>query len=179
MFRRSVKQVSARLRSMRWPVLSAFSAASSSAQVPGSAETKRGTFFSLSSDQCAICAQNASYDLAVISSDPSGFISYAAEPSSSADESSTTTEPPQYPITAPYKASCGHVYCYFCLSERLLRAIDDGDEGWDCLRCTALIRSCNRVNAVSEDDEARTSDGWQSDEDLPSFHSDISIGSEL
>lgn len=41
-------------------------------------------------------------------------------------------------ITNPYEAAeCSHVYCYVCITTKLLEA---GGEGWNCLRCATLIR---------------------------------------
>ena len=126
----------------------------------------------MSEDQCAICADNDSFGLASRpGGDPASFSSYL-DSSASAMTASSDAEaegdivvedgPPQHPITIPYTASCGHVYCYFCLSERLIRAIDDGDDGWECLRCEELIRHCERITSPSEDESARTSDEWDS-----------------
>ncbi|KAA8911171.1 hypothetical protein TRICI_003893 [Trichomonascus ciferrii] len=41
-------------------------------------------------------------------------------------------------VTSPYKADCGHVYCYVCIKSKLL---ENEGEGWTCLRCGQLIRS--------------------------------------
>lgn len=41
-------------------------------------------------------------------------------------------------VTNPYEAAeCSHVYCYVCITTKLLEA---GGEGWNCLRCTTLIK---------------------------------------
>lgn len=77
---------------------------------------------------------------------------------------------PSYPITTPYITSCGHVYCYFCLSERMIRAAaDSGDAGgggddslfWECLRCEEGVKSCERV--VGIDGEGERESGSASD----------------
>lgn len=139
----------------------------------------------MSEDQCAICVDNASFGL---SSRPGGesanFSSYldasATEMAtrSTADGETISEEgPPQHPLTTPYTASCGHVYCYFCLSERLIRAIDDGDDGWECLRCEELIHNCERVAALSEDNSSSTSDGWDSSEETTSLGSSYTMDS--
>ncbi|EFX01040.1 peroxisomal biogenesis factor 2 [Grosmannia clavigera kw1407] len=43
-------------------------------------------------------------------------------------------------VTNPYEAApCGCVYCYVCVATRIER--EEGD-GWTCLRCGAVARSC-------------------------------------
>ncbi len=54
--------------------------------------------------------------------------------------------------------------------------MDDGDDGWECLRCTELIRSCERVTAVTQDDEV-DSDGIDSELGTASFATDVSFDS--
>lgn len=40
-------------------------------------------------------------------------------------------------VTNPYEAlECKHIYCYVCITTKLLEA---SGEGWNCLRCTAII----------------------------------------
>lgn len=41
-------------------------------------------------------------------------------------------------VTNPYKADCGHIYCYVCVKSKLL---ENEGEGWTCLRCGQLIKS--------------------------------------
>jgi len=70
---------------------------------------------------------------------------------------------PKYPINTPYKASCGHVYCYVCISDRLLRAADEDEKFWECLRCQQQVRHASRweptrhrgrqLNSTEEEDE--------------------------
>jgi peroxin-2 len=76
-------------------------------------------------------------------------------------------EPP-YPITTPYLASCGHVYCYACLAERMFRAADDGSCGWTCLRCAEEVRSADRYKLESESGSLRRSStlGWAENESI-------------
>ncbi|KAF7292349.1 hypothetical protein HMN09_01218900 [Mycena chlorophos] len=106
----------------------------------------RGKYWSLPQDQCAICAENASFNLNL------------AEPANAltALTASTTTEedggPPLYPINTPYIASCGDVFCYSCIAERMMRAADSDDaEGrkWECLRCAQPVESADRLTVES------------------------------
>ena len=56
-----------------------------------------------------------------------------------------------------------------------MRCIDDGEDGWTCLRCMELVRSCERVQN-RYDDSTHTSEGWASEmDDLTSFESDIDM----
>ena len=83
---------------------------------------------------------------------------------------------PRYPITTPYSASCGHVYCYYCISERLIQATDDGEDGWECLRCKESVQRCDRVDAL--DGSVGMSAEWDSEDDaVLSLSSDMSIDS--
>ncbi|THH11498.1 hypothetical protein EW145_g639 [Phellinidium pouzarii] len=188
-FRRSYNQLNLRLRNFRWSsILPSTSPLSSEKTV-----VQRGHFSSLPSDQCAICAEDSSFNIsspADASETLSTYLNSVAY-ASVADGSlkrddidsspvvSEVDEPPPHPITTPYAASCGHIYCYVCLSGRLIRALDDGDEGWVCLRCAEIVRSSERVHALCEDDSTRTSEGLASDVDeLASFESDMSFDSE-
>lgn len=88
-------------------------------------------------------------------------------------------EAPLHGVTTPYQTSCGHTYCYYCISERVIRAVDDGEDGWECLRCAEVIRSCERWTVKADPEERKTSEGWDSDnDDLTSFSSGMSLGSE-
>jgi peroxin-2 len=40
-------------------------------------------------------------------------------------------------ITNPYQGECGHIYCYVCLVTKIIEAQGDG---WNCLRCGAIIK---------------------------------------
>ncbi|KAG1752653.1 Pex12 amino terminal region-domain-containing protein [Suillus paluster] len=91
---------------------------------------KRGKYYALPPEQCAICAENAALN---------------------------GTENHLYPITTPYLASCGHTYCYACLAERMLRAADDGSRGWTCLRCAEEVRSADRYKLEGESGNLRRS----------------------
>ncbi|KAH8118387.1 Pex12 amino terminal region-domain-containing protein [Phellopilus nigrolimitatus] len=193
-FRRVCYQINSRVRNFQWSSIMPSSSASSSGK-PSLKTTQRGRYFNLPLDQCAVCAENASFNLSSLTGDggieagsfsayldsavsafPSGGTSRRIE--ADADDpgpASEADEPPPHPITTPYVASCGHVYCFFCLSERLIRAVDDGEDGWECLRCCEVVRGCERVHALRDDDSVHTSDGWASEvDDLASFESDTS-----
>lgn len=133
---------------------------------------KRGKYYSLPPDQCAICAENASLNVNL--GDAAGALaSYtpAFPASSNSDVSDNNIEgdgEPPYPITTPYLASCGHVYCYACLAERMFRAADDGSCGWTCLRCAEEVRSADRYKLESESGSLRRSStlGWAENESI-------------
>lgn len=117
--------------------------------------SKRGPFYSLSENECAICAENTALNLNL--ANPTASMAQASAqavyslniPASSLQSSSANTEdsdePPPHPIHTPYRTSCGHVYCYVCLAEKMLRAADEGGPPWECLRCTELVRGAQRV----------------------------------
>ena len=97
-----------------------------------------------------------------------------ATPTADQAEHDLASGPPKYPITVPYRASCGDVYCYCCIAERLVRSVDDGDNGWPCLRCGELVKDCSRLTAIADDGDdtsSRTSFSI-SDDDISSFDGD-------
>ena len=112
----------------------------------GSEEKKpqRGPFYLLSVDQCAICADGAKFNL------NAGTTELFNQPQPIAHDEASNDGPPKHPITIPYRASCGDVYCYTCISECLTRSVDDGDSGWTCLRCGGLVKECARVSPLSD-----------------------------
>jgi peroxin-2 len=67
----------------------------------------------------------------------------------------STEEPPNHPINTAYMTSCGHLYCYVCLSDAMLRARDDGGAPWECLRCAQLVTWSERaeVDGTSSADD--------------------------
>ena len=104
---------------------------------------KRGKYEALPSDQCGICAENAAYTL---------NLGYAADAFSVASategvlETPREDEVPPFPICIPYITSCGHVYCYHCIAERMMRTADEGlESGWECLRCAESVKSADRL----------------------------------
>lgn len=186
-----------------------------------SQEGRRGKYWALSSDQCAICAENASYDIAHLSAAADSTArTLAAETSSNSSAhgytpiswyavrgsrphhaskshgvnslggANTTTDedlvdadavpdanmPPPFPITTPYRASCGHAYCYFCLAEKMIHFSvgndnDEDDEYWECLRCEQRVTSAERVLGV---------DGGRDEDDSLDALSDVDrdVGAE-
>lgn len=65
----------------------------------------------------------------------------------SAETDHPSLVPPTYPISTSYITSCGHVYCYVCISDRILRAADEGEKYWECLRCEERVTHANRRDA--------------------------------
>lgn len=137
---------------------------------------RRGKFWSLPVDQCAICAENASFSFNV--SESAGMFTTLAPHASFAAED-PEREPPAYPINIPYIASCGDSYCYTCLTERLMRiAHDVGEEhGWECLRCTEEVTSANRYEVEITGLESGSDYEFSSDIDLDTTDISGSMGS--
>ncbi|KAJ7276540.1 Pex12 amino terminal region-domain-containing protein [Mycena haematopus] len=111
----------------------------------------RGKYWSLPQDQCAICAENASFSLN-LSEPTNAFTSLAAPSLANTSPESTTphsdTEPPLHPIHTPYVASCGDAYCYHCIAERMMRAAEEEDgQKWECVRCGQRVESADRLVA--------------------------------
>ncbi|KIJ37353.1 hypothetical protein M422DRAFT_178024 [Sphaerobolus stellatus SS14] len=117
---------------------------------------RRGKYWSLPADQCAICAENAS----TILSEP-GYDVYSLP--ETLDLSATDAgEAPRYPLHIPYATNCHHKYCYSCISDRILRAADEGEEPWECLRCEERVFTADRA-------------GNQDITDLASSRSDLEL----
>lgn len=119
-------------------------------------ETK-GPYWSLSEDQCAICAENAAYNLNF--ADPSNALTALSSVATNLvpEHDPDGDEPPRFPITIPYITTCGHVYCYYCIADRMLRVADEGDgevPGWECLRCTQVVKDAERVEMEVEGSSA-------------------------
>ncbi|KAI0750821.1 peroxisomal biogenesis factor 2 [Daedaleopsis nitida] len=135
--------------------------------IPNSTQTekqsRRGKYWALSDDQCAICADNASTNLNF--SHPANALSSLSAVSPYAAGATTVPDSddpdyvPQFPINTPYVTSCGHVYCYYCLTERMMRTADDrsgvGPKGaqWECLRCAEGIAAADRLEAEAQGPE--------------------------
>ncbi|KAI0650681.1 peroxisomal biogenesis factor 2 [Trametes meyenii] len=139
-------------------------------------KVRRGKYWMLPEDQCAICAENTSTNFA----DPAAALTSlanvspytataAAGSSNAADSSGDPDQVPQFPIHTPYAASCGHVYCYYCLTERMMRTADEragvGPKGaqWACLRCDEGVAAADRVEALPEGPDYES--GVDDDED--------------
>ncbi|KAG5650761.1 hypothetical protein H0H81_011152 [Sphagnurus paluster] len=132
-----------------------------SAKIP----KQKGRYWSLPQDQCAICAENASTNMNL--SDPSNAFTSLSAPATDESSLHSETEPPAFPIYNPYLASCGDIYCYHCIAERLMQTADSGEDvvGWSCLRCITDVKSAERYTVELG------SDGSGSDYE---FSSDIS-----
>lgn len=123
---------------------------------------RRGKFAHLAEDECAICYENATTTLDIV-----GDI----QPQSPSDIHPTKTarkgEPPTHALTTPYRTSCGHIYCYPCVAEKLLRAADEGGGPWECLRCGTPVLGAERFHVenmywATEGDDA-SAEEWGSD----------------
>lgn len=146
---------------------------------------KRGKYYILPQDQCAICAENASFSLNL--ADPANaFTSFTTPlrqhpttetpPQISAE---SDIEPPAYPIHTPYVTSCGDVYCYHCIAERMMHSAEDGgQEGWECLRCGQGVKWVERFLVDTGGSEMSGSDyEFSSDMDLDVTDMSESAGS--
>ncbi|KAF8528820.1 peroxisomal biogenesis factor 2 [Hysterangium stoloniferum] len=109
--------------------------------VKGKEAEQRGKFWSLPEDQCAICAEDAAFSINEPGQDT--YVNLTAVASHSVD----ATMPPQYPLNTAYMTSCAHQYCYVCISDRMLRAADEGEAGWGCLRCRSVVTTADRVES--------------------------------
>ncbi|KIY49343.1 hypothetical protein FISHEDRAFT_41257 [Fistulina hepatica ATCC 64428] len=101
---------------------------------------KRGRFWALSEDNCAICADNTPSI-----GDRLADSSHTPYTSSTVDQYGGESIP-EFPLSVATIASCGHIYCYHCLAEQMMRAADEGlaGRGWECLRCAEYVKSAER-----------------------------------
>ncbi|KAF9268116.1 peroxisomal biogenesis factor 2 [Marasmius fiardii PR-910] len=105
---------------------------------------KRGKYWSLPDDQCAICAERASFNLNP--TDPANVFTNLTESVLPSTSHESESEAPRYPLYIPYITSCGHLYCYHCIAERMMRFAHDGEveQGWECLRCSERVTEAKR-----------------------------------
>lgn len=180
--RRSYNQARNTIRGFNWRTILPGPLAPSQQNSGEKKPIKKGRFAHLPSSQCAICAEKASpgiLPLPGVASESYAYLNTSFTPLTGIAEDERNedgyelTAPPSYPITTPYTTSCGHIYCYICIAEQLVRAVDDGYEGWECLRCAEIVRSCDRVEAEGES-ESDMGESWTNDveDDLGSFSSD-------
>ncbi|PFH52844.1 hypothetical protein AMATHDRAFT_139077 [Amanita thiersii Skay4041] len=157
-------------------VLSRLGISSNSPKGTRAVSSKRGKYWTLPRDQCAICAENASFNLN-LSQSANVFSSLTLEPQQHADEGETASQLPTYPLTTPYIASCGDIYCYHCITERMIHVAEDGAENlmWDCLRCGESVIGADRYSGITA--ESETSDYEFSDMDFESTDMSGSMGS--
>ncbi|KAF8663453.1 hypothetical protein AX16_001023 [Volvariella volvacea WC 439] len=142
---------------------------------------RRGKYWSLPLDQCAICAENVSMNLN-LSEPANAFTSLTGSPLSSsgtAPDDISSSEPPAYPLYTPYVTSCGHFYCYHCITERMLRAADEVEEegGWECLRCCEVVKFTERYVVDMGSDHATSDYEFSSDMDMDATDLSESVGS--
>ena len=128
---------------------------------------RRGKLAQLPEDECAICYENATTTLNI--ADPTHAFAGDIQSQSSSDFHLTTRkgEPPTHPLTTPYRTSCGHIYCYTCIAEKMLRAADEDGGPWECLRCGNPVLGAERFRIetmywVTEGDEGSVEE-WGSD----------------
>ncbi|KAK0468178.1 peroxisomal biogenesis factor 2 [Desarmillaria tabescens] len=172
--RRRVNRITASIASIPSKLQSVFGKRSDPSSTAPRISQALGKYHSLPEDQCAICAENASFNLNMADS-ANAFTALAVSQSNS--EVASQTEPPAYPLYTPYITSCGHVYCYHCVAERMMRTADDAeDEGWECLRCTEVVHSAERF-AVEVDEVSGSDYDFSSDFDIDTTDLSGSIGS--
>jgi len=133
------------------------------------APQKRGKYWILSEDQCAICLENATFSLNV--SEPTNAFTTLAgsSPNALSVDRGSDDEPPAHPIYNPYQTSCGHIYCYHCVAERMMRTADEADDelGWECLRCGKEVRDAHRFQVdITESENSESDYDFSSDMDL-------------
>ncbi|KAI0251291.1 Pex12 amino terminal region-domain-containing protein [Lactifluus subvellereus] len=130
---------------------------------------RRGRLAHLREDECAICHESAATTLDIANPIHALELASAIQPQSTSDSHPVEMrhEPPTHPLTTPYRTSCGHVYCYTCIAEKMLRAADEGGGPWECLRCAEPVSSVERFHVqnmywASEGDEG-SAEEWGSD----------------
>ncbi|KAG8810877.1 peroxisome assembly protein (Peroxin-2) [Serendipita sp. 400] len=107
-----------------------------------------GRYHRLPENDCAICAEDASLDLSLLVDTKSSRPFSPSRSDHLEDISMESKSIPRYPINTPYRTSCGHVYCYVCIADRLLRAADEGERFWECLRCEERVYQATRWEPV-------------------------------
>ncbi|KAG8820392.1 peroxisome assembly protein (Peroxin-2) [Serendipita sp. 399] len=91
-----------------------------------------GRYHRLPESDCAICAEDASMDLGLLEDAKDAFTSSASEEPVRSDHLLTeSTSVRGYPINIPYP-------------DRLLRAADEGERYWECLRCEERVYQATR-----------------------------------
>jgi peroxin-2 len=149
----------------------------SSKSAANAASLRRGPYYHLPETVCAICHENALTDYSP--TERADAFTQAAQMARSDLAEGNADEQPTHGLTTPYRASCGHVYCYVCITDRILRNADDGSGPWFCLRCSEPVHGAERVYMKPL---YWTSDGENDDEGSPlEWNSDYfdEIGSSL
>ncbi|KAF3035533.1 peroxisome assembly protein (Peroxin-2) [Didymella heteroderae] len=124
-WRRILSRSLRRLASAFWTLLGRHSTADSGEDGD---EKKAGELAFLPERTCAICYRDqnptsaSEADVLAASTSGGGVVGSAATD-----------------ITNPYAADCACVYCFACIAQRI--ANEEG-EGWPCLRCGEVIKTC-------------------------------------
>ena len=131
-------------------------------------DRKEGKFLTLSEGHCAICAENAA--LKSRESEHTHAlrsVGFLEPPSDIPEEHSS------YPIYNPYQTSCGHVYCYHCVAEKVLQTAIEAEPklSWECLRCGEDVKEVHRYKVDISESEISESDY--------DFSSDVDLGTDL
>ncbi|KAA1466320.1 hypothetical protein DENSPDRAFT_831129 [Dentipellis sp. KUC8613] len=133
---------------------------------------RQGKYWHLADTECAICHENAASNLELVN--PTADLAQQTidlDPSAASNDES----PAVHPLNNPYRTTCGHVYCYVCIADRMLRAGDEQGGLWECLRCAQPVRRAERVQGGVA---YLTSEGEGSGEDWGSDYFD-EMGSSL
>ena len=120
---------------------------------------KRNKFAALPETQCAICVENAAFNATL--ADPARVLqSFVIPPNNHTDPATTTDGPSSHPIYNPYETTCGHIYCYQCIAERIMRTADEVESnlGWECLRCGEFVKEAHRYRMESTEGELNGSE---------------------
>lgn len=177
------RRIYRKMSSFRWSDLLPQSISQRPSTSSSEETAQRGKYYQLPESDCAICAEDASFEVSILKeSTPPLTITSTLLPSNP-NERLPTSYIPKYPINTPYRASCGHVYCYVCISDRLLRAADEGDQYWECLRCEEPIRHANRWEpepaGASRDRGRRLRSANEDDSNQQRFWTSNSAGSNV
>ncbi|KAI0796613.1 Pex12 amino terminal region-domain-containing protein [Abortiporus biennis] len=131
----------------------------------GQPRSRRGKYWALPLDQCAICYDDAASNMNL--ADPSNAFTSLSTPAYSSGVENPPTESdnveeeaPPHPINTPYVTDCGHIFCYVCVTSRMMRTSDDrtgvgpGGTRWECLRCGEGVSSVERMEMEVEEVES-------------------------
>jgi peroxin-2 len=121
-----------------------------------------GPYANLPMDQCAICAQSASFDPSTLTSlNASNTSATVPDAQTSQDDLGAS---PVHPLNTPYITSCGHTYCYVCVSTAILRTANDEDIPWACIRCSKPVQWIERVEAPIQSVDGGSDFEWTGSE---------------
>jgi len=97
---------------------------------PGTMKTK--TYSKFPETECAICRERTKH---------------------SRPQASDGSTRRYYPIQVSYVTPCGHRFCYFCVSEKILQSAEEGSY-WECLRCSRPVYNILRDQEGDSDDQS-------------------------